>query len=137
MTAILYDSTRKSKSRKSRPFATKLQPQSRPRAFEPSEADRQWCAAQYAERYDWGTTELNHIEQTARTIGDSLEGARVHIRKIEAILNDEPVLGADYEQWLDRLAWESRMQDALDGVEFEPRSTPITDEDINNVNVAG
>jgi hypothetical protein len=29
------------------------------------------------------------------------------------------------------------MEDAYAGIEFEPRSTPITDEDINIVNVAG
>jgi hypothetical protein len=29
------------------------------------------------------------------------------------------------------------MKDALDGCEFEPRSTPISDQDIDAVNAAG
>jgi len=89
MTAILFDSTRKSKSRKSRPFATGLQPGSNPPAFEPTAIDREWVAQQCADRYAWATTELNHIEKTASKVGDRLEATRAAIRNVERILDDE------------------------------------------------
>jgi hypothetical protein len=52
-------------------------------------------------------------------------------------LHDEPEFGPEYDLWLDKLAWEAGMKDALDGCELEPRSTPITDDDIAVVNAVG
>jgi len=136
---ILFDST---KSRKSANFGRGLLryvPSSPTPNFEPSAQDREWWAREYADRYEWSTAELNHIEKTAGRIANALEATRVYVRRIDAILNGEPEerLGADYGVWLDRLEWKRRMDDAYSGCEFEPKSTPISDDDINIVNVAG
>jgi hypothetical protein len=55
---------------------------------------------------------------------------------VESILNDAPTsapadeFGPEYDLWLDTVAWEARMQDALDGAEHQPQSTPISDSDL-------
>jgi hypothetical protein len=90
MTAILYDSRTSRKSAKPRPFGHGIEPPSSPSSFEPTAVDRQWWAQQYADRFDRGTTELNHVEKTAGEIGDRLEAARLAIKNIEAIFSDTP-----------------------------------------------
>jgi hypothetical protein len=50
---------------------------------------------------------------------------------------DDPQVGPEYHAWLDRLECERRMEDAYAGCEFAPKSTPISDADIDAVNVAG
>jgi len=104
--------------------------------FEPSAADRQWAAQDYADRYERTCAELNAIERTGARIGNRLEVTRVALKKVESVLHDEPT-DHDIDAWADYGAWCARMQDAHDGVEFEPRSTPVSDQDIENVNVAG
>ncbi len=131
MTAILFDSRT---SRKPSRFAHGLRA-IKPCVFEPSAADRQWAARDYADRCERTSAELNAIERTAARIGNRLEETRVALKKVEKVLNDEPT-DHDIDAWADYGAWCARMQDAYDGLVFEP-STPISDEDINNVNVAG
>jgi hypothetical protein len=63
----------------------------------------------------------------------------------EASLSDQPLSAESaaepfrqsVEDWEEFALWCSRLELMNEGVEFEARSTPISDDDISNVNVAG
>jgi hypothetical protein len=139
---ILFDSRKTSKpARFGRglfrfiPFTTK---------FEPSDEDRAWSAREFADSA-CTRADLRQIENHGAKTSQRLEECRPAFKRCEAILADQsmppvsPV--AEFHpsaaDWTDYEKWCARLAEMNEGIELEPRSTPISDQDIENVNVAG
>jgi hypothetical protein len=139
---ILFDSTKPRKPAKFGrgllrfiPITTK---------FEPSDEDRAWAAREFADSART-SAELRQIENHGSKIADQLAECRAACKRGEAILNDKPIpavsplaqLHPSAADWADYEKWCARLEEMNNGIELEPRSTPISDQDIENVNVAG
>jgi hypothetical protein len=113
-------------------------------SFEPSDEDRAWAAREFADS-ERTTAELQDIEHRAARISHSLEHCRAASQRCEAILRDQPIppvssatpAEPSANDWADYALWCSRLEEMNEGIELEPRSTPISDEDIAVVGAAG
>jgi hypothetical protein len=142
MTAILFDSRKTSKPAKFGRGLLRFIPSST--TFEPSDEDRAWAAREFADS-ERKTAELQFIENRAARIASRRAECRAAATRYMAILNDQPIpqvsafepFQPSASDWSDYARWCARLDEMNDGIELEPRSTPISDEDINIVNVAG
>jgi hypothetical protein len=139
---ILFDSTKPRKpARFGRgllrfiPFTTK---------FEPSDEDRAWAAREFADAAPTAS-ELQQVENQSARIGQRPAERQAASRRSEAVLNGRPIppvssvaeFHPSADDWTEYEKWCARLEEMNNGIELEPRSTPISDQDIENVNVAG
>ena len=144
MSSILFDSAKAGKSQNFGRGLLRYIPSST--RFEPSDEDRAWAAREFGHS-DRTTAELKDIANREQRISRRIAECRAASQRCEAILNDQapsmpPVSGGaptepSGSDWNDYALWCARLEEMNEGIEFEPRSTPISDQDIENVNVAG
>jgi hypothetical protein len=139
---ILFDSTKRRKPERFGRGLLRFIPRST--SFEPTDEDRAWAVREFADR-DLSTAELQRVENQAAKVSDQLAECRAACKRCEAILTDQPLPAVapvsefhpSAADWTDYEKWCARLDEMNNGMELEPRSTPISDQDIDNVNVAG
>jgi hypothetical protein len=141
---ILFDSA---KSHKAKSFGRGLLrsvPQSN--SFEPSDADRAWAAQAFAADGDV-SARLQHIaNRAAKAFRQHAECGTSYQRR-EQILNGRSAAlppisgGAPVEptssDWAEYAAWSAKLEAIYGGIDYEPRSSRISDEDVASVNAVG
>jgi hypothetical protein len=141
---ILFDSAKSHKSKSFGRGVLRSIPQST--SFEPSDEDRAWAAQAFAADGDV-SARLQHIANRAAKAFRQHAQCGTACQRREQILNGRvsaipPVSGGapvepTTSDWAEYAAWSAKLEAIYGGIDYEPRSTRISDEDIANVNASG
>lgn len=114
--------------------------------FEPSPEDREWAAREFAADVDVSAQLQDIANRAAKVIPRQVERGAARQRRAQ-ILNVRalvvpPVSGGAPVQpstsdWTDYSTWSARLEEIYGGVDYEPRSSRISDEDIAILHAVG